>query len=338
MEEVFVPSHLASGGHKEWAVAIFAARETPGMVRQAVAAVIAAARLPTVIDVLVNGNEALAEQLEEDLASAAPAGGLVEIRLWLIRYGDKAHTWNQYVHTIWPDARCTFFIDGYVRVLPDALAKLDDGMTGATGALAASGVPSSGRTAARLRSDMLRDGGLHGNLYALAKAAMVHVRQASFKLPVGIYRTDSALGSALGFGFEPARHAWSPREFIHVEAHASWLTDEKQWWRYSDLSGQLKRKLRQAQGTLENLAVRQWLAIEQRLPEHLPSNVVELVLSWAAAHPADARQALRRNPLAYLALRKLREPRDWGGVAVMPRLCLACGGSQVQARRDLAFL
>jgi len=319
-------------------VAIFAARETAGAVREAVAAVMAAAHLSTVIDVLVNGNEALAEELEEVLAAVAPAGGPIEVRLWLIRLGDKAHTWNQYVQTIWPDARRTFFIDGYVRVLPDALVQLDEGLKITPEALAGSGVPSSGRTALNLREEMLRHGGLHGNLYALTHPAMLHIRRTGLKLPVGIYRTDSALGSALGFGFEPAVNAWNPKEFIHVAVNASWQNDRKQWWRYSDLSGQLKRKLRQAQGTLENLAVRQWLAEERRLPEHLPANVTDLVLSWAAAHPAALDKALRRNPLAYLALRKLRAPRDWSGVAVMPRLCLACGGTQAQARRDFALL
>lgn len=165
-----------------WAVAIFAARETPAVLAATVRAAIAAcAGRRATIDVLIHGNPALAEHF----AGLAPtlASDACTLRIWSIAAPDKAHTWNEYVYRIWENGNggsTAFFIDGYARVKPDALAAIDRRLAAAPDATGATGVPSCGRSAARLREQMLREGGIHGNLYAVTGDGMRAITWTGF--------------------------------------------------------------------------------------------------------------------------------------------------------------
>ena len=155
----------------------------------------------------------------------------------------------------------------------------------------------------RLREQMLRQGGIHGNLYALRGWVMEHFRATGFRLPVGIYRTDSTVGSAVKFRMDPALHDWNERR-IFVDAGATWTVAGATGSPLDALTGQFRRMLRQAQGMLENRAVRQHLAIEHRKPETLPATARAMVSDWVERHGDEARALFRRHPLAYLAYRR----------------------------------
>lgn len=302
----------------EWAIAIFAKREAATTVSAATSAALKATRANSVIDVLVNGNPTLASQI----ARLGPTGTLspASIRVWSIPLGDKAHAWNLYVHEIWPAADTTFFVDGYVFVRADALHRLALALSAAPVALAATGVPSSGYSAASLRSQMVSHGGIHGNLYALKRAAMQELRRRSFRLPLGIYRTDPVLGAALAFGLDPSRHVWEPKKYISVVVEATWTVDYQPWWRRAH--AQARRVLRQAQGVIENLAVRHFFSRERRPPERLPPTVNDLASEWQRLCPAEARRLLWAHPLAWLVAHKLSKPKDWSG-ATEPAVLLS---------------
>ena len=305
-----------------WAVAIFAARETPpvlaGTVRAAIAA--CAGRRAT-IDVLINGNPLLAEQFADLAASFALQ--TCTLRVWSIAAPDKAHTWNEYVHRIWDaDAHSgaiAFFIDGYARVKPDALAAIERRLATAPHALAASGVPSCGRSAKRLRAQMLGKGGIHGNLYAVTGEGMRALRQTGFRMPLGLYRTDPMLGAALTFRLDPVNSQWTRGSVVAV-ADATWDVDEISALNFRNIVAYFKRRLRQAHGVLESRAFREHMSI-RRLPLHaLPATSQDMVNNWIKAQPEQARSLFRRQPSCLYAARQLRLPRNWSATQVAPVL------------------
>jgi len=307
-----------------WAVAVIANRETLATLQRTVEALCAAvADHKVVIDLVVNGNSALAEAAAQCFAACSgqrTAG--CRLRVWELALGDKAHALNEYLHTVWPGAPITFFVDGYVRVRPDALARLHDLLALRVDALAAAAVPSVGRSAPAQAADMLADGGLHGNLFALRRATVLTMRERGFRLPVGLYRTDSTMGAALSLGLSPAHHQWNARGFIAVDGAATWDIDLLPWWRPSMLQANTRRRLRQAQGEIENWAVRHWLLMLRRSPETLQGTVQQLVATWAELDPQGLSTRLAWHPLRHLAMRKLRRPADWSLTGRPPRLLL----------------
>ena len=305
----------------DWAVAVFAAREASDELLLTINAVKdAAAQCPAVIDVLVNGNQRLANDISELLTRQKSLTSSSVVRVWSIVLGDKAHAWNQYVHRVWPGAKMSFFVDGYVRLNADALRLLDEGVTAHPCALGGTGTPTTGRTAENLRQQMVTEGGLHGNFFALTQATMNQLRECNVHLPLGLYRTDSTLGAALAFGLDPSRCKWDLKGRIFVHPAVTWTTDERKWWCYAEVKSQFKRTLRQAQGVLENRAVRNFMVLQKLPLQKLPRTASALVLDWAENYPTEAGAVFWKNPLSRVALTKFKQPRDWSGAAQSPQL------------------
>jgi hypothetical protein len=293
-----------------WSVAIFAARESLATLTGCISAAVGACKhANAVIDVLINGNRKLAEQTTQFANSGVSIPENVILRIWFIPAGDKAHTWNEYVHRIW-NGGMAYFIDGYAEVREDALSLMDKGLHETPTALGATGVPTSGRSAAALRRLMLKEGGIHGNLYAIREPIMASLKQRGFRLPLGLYRTDALIGAVLVYRLDPSQNTWDmARMFVHPEA--TWHVQQTGIWKPKDIWAQYKRKLRQAQGILENRAVRQHLAMEKLSPEALPRTVSELVGKWIGDRPKEAWNIFLKQPLTLYAACKLRQSRDW---------------------------
>ena len=199
-------------------VAIFAARERLEDLERTISATITAVHEDTVIDILVNGNAALADAVTKWARQAPGAAGHAHsrLRVWSILLGDKANTWNQYLYEIWPKSQIAFFIDGYVRVEADSFVRLAAGLLASPEYLAGTGVPSVGRSAKVLRDEMLKIGGIHGNLFALKATTIEALKEINFKLPLGLYRTDPVLGAVLSFNLAPSKFPWNPKGRILV--------------------------------------------------------------------------------------------------------------------------
>jgi hypothetical protein len=299
----------------QWSVAIFSSRESPSTLATAIeAAVRAASHSRTLVDVVVNGNERLAQLTSE----------WVPVRIWHVSAGDKANAWNRYVHAIWPGSAVAFFVDGYAIVRPDAFGLISDGLERDPSALAATGVPTHGHSAKRLRAAMRRDGGIHGNLYAVRGETLSVLRERGFRLPLGIYRTDPILGAAIAFGLDPAANRWEARRVL-VHPEATWGVLKERRGPLRAVQGTWARMLRQAQGVLENAALRDHFSIRKRRPESLPRTALDLVHSWIRANPAGARRIFRSHWLTPLAWRRLRTPRDWSQAEHAPRLLVTAG-------------
>lgn len=230
-----------------WSVAIFSSRETIGTLLATIqAAAKSCADEPSIIDVIINGNRGLAETTQSVIKAALQLSlPSKRVRVWHIPVPDKAHAWNQYLHDIWPRSEIAFFVDGYAQVMPDAFTAIADGLRVAPDALAATGVPSHGRSAKILREQLLKSGGIHGNLYALRGTVMTELRSRGYRLPLGIYRTDPTLGAAINFCLDPARHQWDPKRVL-VQPNATWHIPPRSW-RIEEIRTQWRRMLRQAQ-------------------------------------------------------------------------------------------
>lgn len=286
-----------------WALVIFASRETVTTLRQTIDAAVVSAGDLARIEVLVNGNDQLAGDAVRFLAKASNTKG-ASVRIWSIPLGDKANAWNQYIHKIWSGEDLAFFIDGYVRINPDAVKLLGEAVMSETLALGGSGVPTSGRSAKALRNNLIINTGFHGNLCCIKGRVVAQMRDASISLPVGLYRTDSLMGALLCYALDPGSHGWEDHRIL-VHPNASWDVDLVRWWRLHDLTAIAKRYARQARGRLENKAIANHLAIRRQTPQSMPDTARALVLEWAGRCQADLQSIISRDPLARWALRDI---------------------------------
>lgn len=305
----------------EWSVVMFAHRESPEVLAESIKALLKAVKSNTTVDVIVNGNEPLALEAARFLDKLIPDDQPVSVslRIWQVAQGDKAHAWNQYLYGIWEGAEVAFFVDGYVRVHPTALARISAAMADDDFALAATGVPSRGSSAASMKAQLVAQNGLHGNLHAIRGASLKALRQREFILPVGIYRTDSLIGAAIKFNLDPVQYRWEPKR-IHVVTDASWDHTPLSIMKLSDLRTHFQRLIRQGQGVFENLAVRRHLSVDAKPLETLPETASDLARIWMQNHPLELREALVKHPLAVFSLQRVKQQRDWFKATIPPCL------------------
>lgn len=303
-----------------WSVAIFSSREDSATLLECLSAVfrVAHSAQPVAVDLIVNGNQALGTRMAAD-AKVMKFAPNIDFRIWFIPLGDKAHAINEYLHRIRPDSDIGFFIDGYVRLRADSLSALALALESSPAAFGASGVPTVGRSAGALREEMMRNGGIHGNLFALNRRAIAKIIEFGFRLPLGLYRTDSLIRAAACFDFDPPHATWNS-DRIAVCAYASWdLIHPSGPW-MTQLSNVYKRRLRQAQGELENFALKAHLALERKPLSQLPACANDLVNDWHARHAQDFWRRVVGNPLVLAARRKLKSGIDRSLASGQPRL------------------
>ncbi len=292
----------------EWALSVFTARESLPTLRDTIAAaIIACAKRRAIIDVLVNGNAQLAAEVPADLTKASLPPSIA-IRVWHFPIPDKAASWNTYIHELWPTAKVTFFIDGYATVAANSLEAIALRLSEDPKAACATGVPTDGWSARSLRKSMLRQHGIHGNLFAMPRPTVESLRRLPFRLPKGIYRNDSTI--ALGFSLDPSCNDWEPEKLL-VVPEATWRLPKRSRWSVAELKGRWMRRIRQARGDFENRAIKKHFAEDRLSPARLPLTVNELVDDWLAACPTEAQALMRRSWRHRKALEDLRqsEPR-----------------------------
>lgn len=294
----------------EWAIAIFASRESASELITTLSHLAQTITKKTIIDILVNGNANLPDAIQSELKHnpIAELGPSLCIRIWYITPAGKANAWNQYIHKICPKAATTFFLDGYTRVANNSLHELSESLQKTPNTLAATGTPANGRSANLVRTTLLAEGGIHGNLFALKEQAIQSIKSANFNLPLGLYAFDTVLGAVISFGLSPEKNQWDAHKYIFVNPNVTWTTPEKKWWHYSDLQIHLRRLINVAQRILEREATKFYLAEQHRSITQLPAGIHEYIDQWATAHPNELKLIRWRSPLTNWALRKLRKP------------------------------
>lgn len=302
----------------DWSIAVFSSRESIPQLLKVVAACQAACRTRSaIIDVIVNGNETLAGEFRQVLAKLAEASASATVRVWHIALGDKAHAWNTYICDIWPGGAITFFIDGYVEVQEDAFLKLEAALTTHPHAKAATGIDIMGRSADKLARFQIAIAGIHGNLYSLRREAVLQVRGSGFRLPLGLYRTDPTLESCLKFNFDPTTNAWDPNRIL-VVTDVNWKRPVLSLWKSADWFVHWRRMIRQAQGDVEQEALKTFWAIDNKRPSELPQTAAELIHDWISRFPGSWRRLVLANPLRLLAVKRACRPRNWTLAEIPP--------------------
>ncbi|TCH96301.1 hypothetical protein EJV46_20175 [Roseococcus sp. SYP-B2431] len=291
------PSVPAEG---PWSVAVFARNEAEriGHCLRALARCEDAARLH--VTVLLNGTT--------DGSAAIAASALREARLpgalYDIPHGDKSHAVNLFLHRLRPAAGLYLMMDGYVEIRPDAPRLLARRLARRPDALAAAAVPSTGRSAAALRRSMMEHPGLHGSLFALRGGFVERLARAGLRLPRGLYRGDGLLGSMVLHDLDALGGGWIGSR-IAVEPGASWANPPSHLWRWRDLRRHGRRMMQQARGRLQNAALRS--ALYAGGFAGLPEDADRMLLDWIAADPAARAPRPWKDPLACLALARIRQ-------------------------------
>jgi hypothetical protein len=304
-----------------WVVAVFSSRESVSQLLKTVLSCRAACGAHSaVIDVVINGNAGLATEFSKNLGDGTLGKNAgAAIRVWHITLGDKSHAWNTYIHEIWPSGSVTFFVDGYVEVYENSFEKLAAALATHSHARAATGTDVMGRSADRQAKFQIEISGIHGNLYALSREAVLQVRESGFRLPLGLYRTDPTLESCLKWDFDPSANAWNKHR-ITVVTDVTWKRPVSSPWRFADWIVHWRRMIRQAQGDVEQQALKTFFANDKKRPRELPETAEELLRQWIDRFPSQWRRMVRTNPLRLLAIRRACRPRDWTQVGIPPTL------------------
>jgi len=327
MDSIPHRDHTEAGGSRPagqdcapWSIAIFARNEMASLPRCLEALAAATAGAQAEVSLLLNGSTDGSEQAAPRLMREARLRGSV----WSIPHADKSNAINQYLHRLRPEAGLHVFVDAYAAVKPDALRRLAARLVAEPLAMAAAAVPSSGRSAAALRADMLEYPGLHGSLFALRGSFVERLAASGLRLPLGLYRGDGLLGSFVMHDLDSASSPWRPPH-IAVEPEASWTLQSLRPWSPADIRRHLRRLVQQGRGRLESGAIRHTIYPGQgrcggfgALPERADS----MILDWLAAVP-EARPRLARDPFAALALRRIRRAAPPETSALEPRLVAA---------------
>ena len=263
----------SAGPRPTWSIAVFAHNEA-SRIRQALeSAVAAASGYPLEIVVLANGCTDATVDRVRSCAATIPDLSLVEIPL-----ADKAHAWNVAMHDL-RDALDSslvdvqFFMDGDVRLLPDALPRLASAFAAAPTVKAVGGMPATGRDRAAWRDRMVRYGSIAGNFYALRGSFVREIRRRGLRMPVGLIGEDRFLSwlveNQLGDG--PSSDN-TPQAVFHVEAEFAF--DSLSLLKASDYRIYLRRKWRYA---LRGAQIEMLLPLlRQRGMAALPAHVNEL--------------------------------------------------------------
>jgi glycosyltransferase involved in cell wall biosynthesis len=179
-----------AGRRPFWSLAVFAHNES-GRIGAALQSIVhAAAGMDVEVWVLANGcTDATSDEVR------ACAALLPDLWLAEIDVADKANAWNVYVHELITPERAGgietyFFMDGDVRLEPDALGLLAAALNAVPSAKAAGGMPATGRDRDSWRARMVKNGVLAGNLYALRGTFLDRVRQRVIRMPVGLIGED----------------------------------------------------------------------------------------------------------------------------------------------------
>lgn len=282
-------------------IIIISSRESLSIISNTIDAAISACKSYNyTISLLLNGNETAAIALSKTLLKKYSS----HLKIWFFPLGDKANCFNKYCYFLSDGYDTHFFIDGYVTIDTDSIETV---MKAAceNKALAYTGVPTTGASHKKLASEMLSIGGLHGNFFMIPKESMDSLKNLCFKLPLGIYRTDSTIGAAINFGYAPDKNSWAPANIL-VVPNVTWKHAPLKWYKLADVKTQIKRYLRQSLGKIENLAVKEIFA-DKKLPvSKLPEYSYDLCFDYLSRNKLS-KLFLILNPGAFLLENKLSE-------------------------------
>lgn len=190
------------------------------------------------IFVLINGATDDTEAIVTRMAAQD-----ARIRPVTLTLGDKANAWSYYVnHLVSPDTQLHVFVDGDVRVSPNAIHAIRARLNEHPEALAASTLPKGGRTAHTWSKRVLREHGMPGNFYALSGDTLTRIKALSANIPVGMIGDDSLLRWLILNDFSPNGSVVRSRIRPVPEAHFEYTSIP--WINWRGLRALFARQMR----------------------------------------------------------------------------------------------
>ena len=108
--------------------------------------------------------------------------------------GDKSNTWNTFVHKVSPKEDIYYFIDGGCEVLPNSLDELEKCIRNDKNANIETSISLDiGGTNKKQIKDMINNGELTGNYYALSMKFFENLKYNNVYLPFGLIGDDFLL-------------------------------------------------------------------------------------------------------------------------------------------------
>jgi hypothetical protein len=133
--------------------------------------------------------------------------------------GGKSRSWNRFVFDGLDEyAETQIFVDGDAEIAPGSVAMLQHTLAGNPAANAASGVPLNGRNAAFYQSEMQKEHGLFGDLYALRGDFLARMKAADIRLPQDLIGDDGLIGSLAKTDLKPETSWQDDRVVVCAEA------------------------------------------------------------------------------------------------------------------------
>jgi cellulose synthase/poly-beta-1,6-N-acetylglucosamine synthase-like glycosyltransferase len=299
-------SQLSAGDSEHsWAIALFAHNCANTIQAALKSAVAAAGDHHVTIYVLANGCSDATINKVRACASSIPNLWLVEIPL-----ADKANAWNIFVHDLLPEERTGtletwFFMDSDVTLSPDSMKHLTSRLEDAPDAVAAGGMPGSGRDMDAWRRRMVYNSMLAGNFYALRGSFVQKIRKGQIRMPVGLIGEDffvSWMVSSITWNDEEP----TPGKRCVFDGRAEFMFRSLSLFRLPDFKTYLRRKWRYTlRGIQHHMLIT--LLLEEGLAS-MPATVNDLYLR-APLPPRRNWAGLLQTPLNLLATRKIKAIR-----------------------------
>ena len=234
----------------DWNIAVYCQNEEKrlqGCLERVVAALTGRRALITVI---LNGSRDRSLDIARAVAMAeAP------IEIFQIGSGDKSNAINQFIYALRSPARLYGAVDGYAYIASASFRAMEERLEADPHAVAVTGICSNGRTMNLATQNTLTVGGqLHGQLHAFRSDFYDRMVARHIKLPVGTYWGDGLLGSMAAHDLDALSQPWENSRIAGVAA-ATYEIPMLSPFRFDDVRRQLRRKVRQMRGQIQNAAI-----------------------------------------------------------------------------------
>jgi len=222
------------------------------------------------IHVIVNGST-------DDTAAIARGLNMPNTFVHDYTQGGKSRSWNRFVFdTLETFADVHVFVDGDAEVVAGSIEALTAALSTNPHANLASAVPANGRHAARYAAQMLREGGVFGDLYAVRGSFLARMKAAGVRLPDDLIGDDGLIG-ALAKTDLASEDAWDDRR-VAVCLGAGFLCEPTRLTSMYTLRGQYRRMINYSVRHFQNQIISH--IMRGAGPTGLPSLLNTLYADW----------------------------------------------------------
>jgi glycosyltransferase involved in cell wall biosynthesis len=221
-------------------------------------------------------------------------------KLITIELGDKANAWNVFCHELNITSSVYIFLDGDCTVSPNSFDALESCIKNKPCVNAAAGLPAE-HISKKNRAEMLLNGGLAGNLYALSGDFMHRLRHNKVRLPLGLIGDDSLVGALAYWDLDP-KTSWDKSRiisceganFLYVRLSLFSITDIRLYWRRKIRYSLRYYQIMLMKAPLKSLGLK---AIPVNIEEIYENSIPKLKLYWRGLD----------TWFDYLALKRIRK-------------------------------